>query len=72
MPSRQPLPGVLPSVERGDRVRVTIGAVRVDGVTCPRTALGFALGAPEFDGETWRVRVVGYGMVPANRVEVQP
>lgn len=71
MPSRQPLPGVLPAVERGDRVRVVIGAVKVDGVKCARTALGLARGGPEFDGEVWRVPVVGYGMVPATSVEKQ-
>lgn len=80
MPSRQPLPGVLPAVERGDRVRVTIEAT-VDAVeSIPgedvgrvrATVLTRAKDAPRLIDGAWWVECADVGMVPASRVEVQP
>lgn len=80
MPSRQPLPGALPTVERGDRVRVTIEAhveavESIPGEDVGRvraTVLTRAKDAPRMIDGAWLVECSDVGMVPACAVEVQP
>ena len=69
MPSRQPLPGLMPS--RGERVRVVFGTVRLDADTAmERTALDFVAGDPVQDAElNWHIPTVGHGNIPAGLVK---
>ena len=69
MPSRQPLPGLMPA--RGERVRVVTEFVRLDRDTRAEvTALAFVAGEPVQDADgNWLLPVVGHGNVKAGMVK---
>ena len=69
MPSRQPLPGLMPA--RGERVRVVTEFVRLDRDTRAEvTALAFVAGDPVQDAElNWHIPTVGHGNIPAGLVK---
>ena len=65
MPSRHPLPIFPPA---GTHVRIWLESWWVEGIPVERTALAWTAGDPVQDGETWKIPVVGHGLVPAGRV----
>jgi hypothetical protein len=69
-PLRQPIPGVLPPFEPGQRVRVVSGRINLgDGESVPTTALAFVAAMPVSEGGKWLVPVVGHGKRPVEDVE---
>lgn len=69
MPSRQPLPGLMPA--RGERVRVVTEFVRLDRDTRAEvTALAFVGGEPVQDDDgNWLLPIVGHGNIKAGMVK---
>lgn len=69
-PEFQPIPGILPPYEPGQRVRIVSRRVNLGaGESLDITALAFVAAPPMSVDGAWVVPVVGYGRVPVGDVE---